>query len=152
MADSTLREACSFVEHRKLSKASPLVLAETHREVSFDIVLLSLDGGYSIPLHDHPMRTGISVCVSGEVIVSNYDLQASSGAISLLLRSRRTIRAGEASTLTETVGNIHTITATQHTQLIDIFSPAGPNNGRFHRYKVASDSKGGTTLKVTSID
>lgn len=151
LADKSLLGAYSFIDGRQTLNQSPLILAEAKRQVTFEIVLLSLEAGYSIPLHDHPKRNGVSVCVTGKTKVTHFDLQSIEGSSVLQMRSRTTIHPSETGTLTEVEGNIHTITALQHTQLIDVFSPPAPAHGGFHWYRAEPDSRDRSILRVVSI-
>jgi hypothetical protein len=151
VADKELSGAYSFIRKRQELAHSHSTLVEAHRQGTFNIVLLSLARNYSIQLHDHPGRMGVSVCISGQAVISNYDLIGSIVSPALKLRLHSTVRPSEAVGFTDTQGNIHTISAIDHTELVDVFSPPSPSSGGFHWYKTEPHSKDGTTLKITSI-
>ena len=151
VTDRVLTEACMFLSRRQALNRSPLVMGEFNRLVTFEILLLSLEPGYSIPLHDHPNRNGVSLCVRGRARVTNYDLHETRNIPMLKMRSRMMIGPTGAGTFTEKEGNIHTIAALQPTQLIDIFCPPSAPGSAFHWYKAEPDFKDQTILRVTSI-
>jgi hypothetical protein len=151
LTDKSLTGAYSFLRNRQLSSHSPMIVAEATRRVSFDVVLLSLDKGYSIPLHDHPSRSVTSICAAGQSVIANYDLRESLGRQILRLRSRSVIGPAAAGTLTESDGNVHTITALTPSQFIDVLSPPAPPSGWFHWYKAEPESADRSTLRVTSV-
>ena len=151
VADKELSGAYSFIRKRQELIHSHLMVVEAHRQVTFNIVLLSLAPNYSIPLHDHPGRIGVSVCITGRAMILNYDLIGSISSPALKLRSQSTVRSSEAVGFTDTQGNIHTISAIDHTELVDVFSPPSPRSGGFHWYKTEPDSKDRTILRVKSI-
>jgi hypothetical protein len=151
LTDKELTGAYSFIRKRQESIQSHFSLVEAHRQVTFDVVLLSLAPNYSIPLHDHPGRTGVSVCITGQAMIRNYDLIGPRSSPVLKLRSHSIVRPSEAVGFTDTEGNIHTITAREHTDLVDIFSPPSPRNGGFQFYRAEPYSQDGTLLKVISI-
>lgn len=135
VADKELSGAYSFIRRRQELVHSHFTLVEAHRQVTFNIILLSLAPNYSIPLHDHPGRMGVSVCITGRAMIRNYDLIGSISSPALKLRSHSTVRPSEAVGFTDTEGNIHTISAIDHTELVDVFSPPSPPSGGFHSYK-----------------
>jgi hypothetical protein len=151
VADKELSGAYSVIRKRQELVHSHFTLVEAHRQVTFNIVLLSLAANRSIPLHDHPGRMGVSVCITGQAVIRNYDLIGSLLSPALKFRSHSTVRPSEAVGFTETQGNIHTISAIDHTELVDVFSPPSPLSGGFHSYKTEPYSKDATILKVTSI-
>jgi hypothetical protein len=120
--------------------------------VHFEILLLTLESGYTIPFHDHPGSSVASICLSGTARVANYDLDGAANGPILKMRSRSTIGPTQTATLTEHRGNIHTITAVQTAEFIDIFSPP-LTAGRFHWYDTARDphSPEGKVLQVKSV-
>ena len=150
-ADPSLAGACSFLAAKRAATHKPLLIAETNRQMTFEVLLLSLESGYTIPLHDHPARSGVSICVSGHAKVKNYDFVPSSGSALLKQRSQTSLYGQKASTLTEQEGNVHTISALQSTQLIDVFSPPAPQSGGFHWFTAEPDKQDQRLLKVTSF-
>jgi hypothetical protein len=116
----------------------------------FEILLLTLDSGYSIPCHDHPGSSVASICLSGVAQVANYDLEGAANGPILKMRSHSTIGPSQSATLTEQRGNIHTITAVRTTELIDVFCPP-LTAGRFHWYDTKPDPHSSDVLHVGSI-
>ncbi len=117
----------------------------------FEVSVLQFEAGDVIPLHDHPDMTGVILCVRGAVDIENFDvLDEASASGRLLLRraSQGTLRAGEVGTLTVDAGNVHTLTATEFTELLDVFTP-GYNRDRalrsryFARDAAAYDGRDG---------
>lgn len=152
LADQQLAGACAALRQQQSTRRMPLVLAGVHERVSCEIVLLSLEAGFSIPLHDHPQRSVVSICVAGEAKVVNYDLRQHPNGPALTLRSNTTLRPSQGATLTETDGNIHTIAAGRQTQLIDVFCPPMNKGAACHWYKAEPERRNDpTVLRVTSM-
>ena len=151
LEDKSLLGGSSFLHNRQVETHSPFMLAEINRHITFEIMLLSLETGYSIPLHDHPRCSGVSLCIAGRARVVNYDLDDSQAIVRLRARAESTIGPSKAGTLTEHEGNIHAITAVKHTQIVDVFCPPLPAVGGFHVYRAEPESVDGTILRVTSI-
>jgi len=97
-----------------------------YEEDAFEIAILQFEPGEQIDLHDHPDMTGVILCVSGSVLVENYDRldeTTEDGGILLRHLARTTLEAGDIGTLTANRGNIHTLTAEVYTELLDVFTP-----------------------------
>lgn len=96
------------------------------KQRDFHVTLLQFEKEESIPHHNHPEMTGVILCASGEIEVWNYDLLGKKEATEDVLleeTSHDLLGKGKVSTLTSKARNIHSLTARELTQLIDIFAP-----------------------------
>ena len=143
------RRQAAFHSHSVITRMTPRKTAVAPI-VPFEILLLTLDSGYSIPCHDHPGSSVASICLGGVARVANYDLAGAANGPILKMRSRSTIGPSQTATLTEQKGNIHTITAVQSTELLDVFCPP-LTAGRFHWYDTKPDPRSSEVLHVRSI-
>ena len=92
----------------------------------FEVVTLEFEPGEEIGLHDHPDMTGVILCVTGSVEIDNFDqVEPSQNENQFLLKrsAKQTLYPGDVATLTATRGNIHSLRATEFTQLLDVFTP-----------------------------
>ena len=103
---------------------------DLEKRVDFSICLLQFDTHEVIPAHDHPGMTGMILCAAGEIQTANFDElpapedgAAPAGHCLLRRVSQQVLRKNDISTLTAKARNIHTLRATQPTQLVDIFTP-----------------------------
>ena len=88
--------------------------------------MLEFEPGEVIGLHDHPDMTGVIMCCSGRVEVENYTLldeRSASGNYLLRREAETVMSAGVIGTLTATTRNIHSLRATEFTQMLDVFTP-----------------------------
>jgi hypothetical protein len=90
------------------------------------VSLISFERGESIPHHDHPDMTGVTVCAVGDVTVREYDISAFAapyGGWLLNLAGEERLEPGSASSLMARTRNVHRLRAAAFTQIIDIFTP-----------------------------
>ena len=101
-------------------------LATVHEGGHFEVATLEFDAGDTIPLHNHPDMTGVILCLSGETQVEGFNLlegESEDGNLLLERIDQLTLTPGDHCTLTAERGNIHSLVATQFTQLLDVFTP-----------------------------
>lgn len=103
----------------------------------FAVSILQFEAGEDIPLHNHPDMTGVILCVTGSVEIDNFDLlpeTSENGNLLLQFVEGVTLVPGSFATLTGTRGNIHTVRATEYTELLDVFTPPYTQD-RIARYR-----------------
>ena len=101
-------------------------LATVHEGGHFEVATLEFDAGDEIPLHNHPDMTGVIVCLSGQTEVEGFNLLdevSDQGNLLLERIDQITLTPGDHCTLTADRGNIHSLVATEFTQLFDVFTP-----------------------------
>ncbi len=117
-------------------------------ESQFEVAMLDFEPGEEIPLHDHPDMTGVAYCTTGRLQVEHYDRLgglAENGNPLLRIERQIEISAGDSAALTVDRGNIHTLSATEFTRMIDVFTPPY-NRDRVRRaryYTIDSQPYGG---------
>ena len=97
---------------------------------AFEIASLIFGRGQSIRHHDHPRMTAVQGCISGNLLVKNYDLfkeKVPSKSISLKQECEEILTPSHVSSLTAERGNIHFMKAEERTQIVDIFTPPYDN-------------------------
>ena len=118
---------------RRLSKVgyeTPYTFLWVERNPHFDVVLLTLKRGTSIPPHDHPRTIAVALIIGGSACITTYELKkppyrAKRPALRIL--GMREIKSGSVSTLTSRRDNIHSVHALDDfCHILDIFAP--PNN------------------------
>lgn len=124
LKDPVLEEAFKKVQRGIGNERIDFEPLEKQRD--FHVTLLQFEKEESISHHNHPEMTGVILCASGEIEVWNYDLlgQKKEGQSVLLEETGHDLLAkGRVSTLTSKARNIHSLKATELTQLVDIFAP-----------------------------
>ena len=112
-------------------------LTTAHDGGHFEVVIIQFEPGEHIPLHNHPDMTGVIFCLSGAIEIENFDLlQETSDDGNLLLRRTgdAALAPGDFATLTAERGNIHALTASEFTELLDVFTPPY-DDARIRRYR-----------------
>lgn len=128
--------------YTKATGSFPQIKA-VHAQQEFKVVTVEFKPGDAIPLHNHPDMTGVIFCLAGTVQIEAFDLltEASpSGKLKIKRCADQLLKPGEFSTLTAARGNIHALQATEHTELLDIFTPPYDPE-RFTRYRVYQRSE-----------
>ena len=130
----------SFIkDYKNLHKNFPEINA-LHKEADFMVSFVEFEAGEKIKLHDHPAMTGVIRCREGRVNEQNYTLQEKRSINNKLLLkqdSSLTLTPGCTSTLTSSIGNIHSLQADTFSRLIDVFTPPyndeRSNNSRWYK-------------------
>lgn len=124
LKDPVLEEA--FREAQKGIGNGRIDFDRLEKQRDFQVTLLQFEKEEAISHHNHPEMTGVILCAAGEIEVWNYDLLAKKeGGENVLLEetSHALLKKGKVSTLTSQERNIHSLKATELTQLVDIFAP-----------------------------
>jgi quercetin dioxygenase-like cupin family protein len=111
----------------RLSNRNPAFpeIAVPHKERLFQISLIQFEQGEVIHHHDHPGMTGVLLCSTGNLRVTNYSVEGPADGGHLVLRQDgdESMVRGQVSTLTSTDRNIHRVSAPVFSEVVDIFTP-----------------------------
>ena len=93
-------------------------------EPSCKLMLILLQADAEIGLHNHPNQSGIIFCHQGSVQIDAFDEISETPPNAILQKVySKNIGAGESAFLTPNRANIHSLSTTKLTMLIDIFIP-----------------------------
>ena len=122
-----------------------------HNGGHFKVASLEFEPGDEIRLHNHPEMTGVILCLAGSIEVEAFNLlprtsQEGNLLMEQVLQERMT--PGAFATLTATHGNIHALVATEHTELLDVFTPPydAERMKHYRWYRRSSDPVEGDTI------
>lgn len=99
---------------------------EMKRAADYQVTLITMSSGHTIPAHDHPGITGVTSCISGSLAVSEYDLLPQStdpGHAHLRLTRTGELAVGDTACVMTQRSNVHHLVSKGRTQLLDIFTP-----------------------------
>ena len=120
-ADDTLKNIFQSME------AEPLVEYRTHmllENSACNIMLILLQSGREVGLHNHPHQHGFIYCYRGSVLIETFEERSATDREAILVRGlHATLRSGDSAFLTPEKHNIHRLLGDEKVCLVDVFVP-----------------------------
>ena len=107
--------------------AEPIVEYRTHmllENSACNIMLILLQAGGEVGLHNHPRQHGFIYCYRGSVLIEAFEERSATEREALLVRGlHATLRSGDSAFLTPEKHNIHRLLSDGNVCLVDVFVP-----------------------------
>ncbi|MCS5708974.1 hypothetical protein CC99x_008675 [Candidatus Berkiella cookevillensis] len=111
-----------------------------NKEREIQVILMHLQPGDEIPLHDHPDTHVFLYVVSGDIEMECFDkIRTDKGSLSIKSSFIKKFKASDSYLLTPTKNNLHHIKAITSASIMDIMTPGYYESGNVPNwYKIIS--------------